>query len=310
MKRTKLAILTAAVLVAITPALRAQSLEELKAAKLKEEFFKKADWILDYDQAREEAKKSGKVIFTYFSRSYSACPACHALEAGALITDDFAKFAKDYILYCHITTMIPGEKYGDLLEQKGGHAFPFLVFMDAGGDVIVEHEGERSASAFTSSGEKARGWLALKDKAAKGDAAAKIDFAILQLSMGQAKPEEAQKTIQEAGALSKEQQAKLDAELVNAEIRIAVRAVRNDEQAAELGKKYYARMREGKPAPTADNAIQAYYMLGMDAAAEAKDAATFETAYKVLFEKYGKMEGAGAFFEAKQKQLKELQEKK
>ncbi|MFN0207907.1 MAG: hypothetical protein ACKVS6_16490 [Planctomycetota bacterium] len=39
--------------------------------KLKKPFFSKANWILDYDKAREEAKKSNKVIFTYFSRSYS-----------------------------------------------------------------------------------------------------------------------------------------------------------------------------------------------------------------------------------------------
>jgi hypothetical protein len=38
---------------------------------LKEEWLKKADWITDYDKAREEAKKSGKMIFGYFTRSYA-----------------------------------------------------------------------------------------------------------------------------------------------------------------------------------------------------------------------------------------------
>ena len=42
-----------------------------KEAKLKKEFFKKAPWFTDYDKARAEAKKSKKVIFTYFTRSYS-----------------------------------------------------------------------------------------------------------------------------------------------------------------------------------------------------------------------------------------------
>ena len=42
-----------------------------KAAKLEKEFFKKAPWFTDYDKARAEAKKSKKVIFTYFTRSYS-----------------------------------------------------------------------------------------------------------------------------------------------------------------------------------------------------------------------------------------------
>ncbi len=42
-----------------------------KEAKLKKEFFTKAPWFTDYDKARAEAKKSKKVIFTYFTRSYS-----------------------------------------------------------------------------------------------------------------------------------------------------------------------------------------------------------------------------------------------
>ena len=39
--------------------------------KLKAEFFKKATWITDFDQAKAEAKKSGKLIFAYFTRSYA-----------------------------------------------------------------------------------------------------------------------------------------------------------------------------------------------------------------------------------------------
>jgi hypothetical protein len=39
-------------------------------AKLQAEFLQKAAWVTDYDAAREEAKKTGKVIFAYFTRSY------------------------------------------------------------------------------------------------------------------------------------------------------------------------------------------------------------------------------------------------
>jgi hypothetical protein len=39
--------------------------------KLKKEFLKKADWLLDYDRARAEAKKTGKVLLVYFTRSYA-----------------------------------------------------------------------------------------------------------------------------------------------------------------------------------------------------------------------------------------------
>ena len=49
----------------------AQSNEEKLEKKLKEPWLVEGGWITDYDKAQEEAKKSGKLIFAYFSRSYS-----------------------------------------------------------------------------------------------------------------------------------------------------------------------------------------------------------------------------------------------
>ena len=42
-----------------------------KEAKLKKAFLQNATWYTDYDKARAAAKKSNKVLFTYFTRSYS-----------------------------------------------------------------------------------------------------------------------------------------------------------------------------------------------------------------------------------------------
>ena len=39
--------------------------------KVAKEFVSYGHWMLDYDKAREKAKAEGKLIFTYFSRSYS-----------------------------------------------------------------------------------------------------------------------------------------------------------------------------------------------------------------------------------------------
>ena len=47
------------------------TLIEQREDKLESRFLKKANWILDYDEARAEAKKQGKLIFTYFTRSYA-----------------------------------------------------------------------------------------------------------------------------------------------------------------------------------------------------------------------------------------------
>ena len=48
-----------------------ESNEEKLEKKLQESWLVDGGWITDYDKAREEAKKSDKFIFTYFTRSYA-----------------------------------------------------------------------------------------------------------------------------------------------------------------------------------------------------------------------------------------------
>lgn len=47
------------------------ALKERLTKKLAEPWVTKADWITNYDKAREASKKSGKPIFAYFTRSYA-----------------------------------------------------------------------------------------------------------------------------------------------------------------------------------------------------------------------------------------------
>ena len=58
----------------LTAGLSAQSQDDLiaeRAKKLAKPIFKEGNWIFDYDEARAEAKKQGKLLFTYFTRSYA-----------------------------------------------------------------------------------------------------------------------------------------------------------------------------------------------------------------------------------------------
>ena len=48
-----------------------EALIKLREEKLAKEVFKKAPWMFDFDKARETAKNEGKLIFTYFTRSYA-----------------------------------------------------------------------------------------------------------------------------------------------------------------------------------------------------------------------------------------------
>ena len=212
------------------------------------------------------------------------------------------KFSKDYVLFCHITTQIQGEKHGNLLEEKGGEGFPYIIFMDSQGSILATHEEERSAQGFAKTGEKARAFVSLKEKAAKGDKAAQVDLILLQLDMGQLKAADAETQLKAAGALTKEQQAKLDEILVNASVMDTVKGIESENDAKAAGKKFYEMQKAGKPGPSSEQAIQPYYILGMNAAEEAKDAA--------LKAKFGSNSQAKKFFEAKDKKLEELKAEK
>ncbi len=48
-----------------------QALVDKHKKKLASEFLKKAAWFTDYDKARAAAKKSDKLMFGYFTRSYA-----------------------------------------------------------------------------------------------------------------------------------------------------------------------------------------------------------------------------------------------
>ncbi len=48
-----------------------EELIEKRDKKLASKFLSNGEWILDYDEALKTAKQSGKMVFGYFTRSYS-----------------------------------------------------------------------------------------------------------------------------------------------------------------------------------------------------------------------------------------------
>lgn len=66
-----LAAICALAMTGVASAQQEGTLEQKRDKKLAEPFMKNAAWMTDYDKAREEAKKSGKLIFAYFCRSYA-----------------------------------------------------------------------------------------------------------------------------------------------------------------------------------------------------------------------------------------------
>lgn len=67
----RISLLAAVALAAAASSAQAQSNEEKRDQKLKSPFLSKAAWITDFTAAKAEAKKAGKPIFAYFTRSYA-----------------------------------------------------------------------------------------------------------------------------------------------------------------------------------------------------------------------------------------------
>ena len=232
------------------------------------------------------------------------------MEGGALLTDAFVEFSKDYVLYCNIMSRVPGDKHQNLLMEKGGMGFPYLVFLDAEGNVLAKHEGARDADGFRETGKKVRAFLELRKKAETGGPGAKLDYLIARLDLGHAKVGDAEREVGGLGTLSAEQKARFEVALTNATILETVRAIQNDEGAEQAGKKFYEMYKAGKAAPTSDDAVQAYWILLMDCAEEQKDAVAFEAGFKALKAKFGELPQAQKWFKEKEETLKKLKESK
>jgi hypothetical protein len=71
MSTARTSVTALALLLAMAATGSAQSNEEKLEAKLKEPFVSNAAWVLDYADAMKKAKAENKVIFAYFTRSYS-----------------------------------------------------------------------------------------------------------------------------------------------------------------------------------------------------------------------------------------------
>jgi len=72
MRTARTSVSALALLLAMAATGAAQdTLESKLEHKLKEPFLSNASWVLDYAEAMKKAKAENKVIFAYFTRSYS-----------------------------------------------------------------------------------------------------------------------------------------------------------------------------------------------------------------------------------------------
>lgn len=300
-----------ALLTALALAAAAQDPAGLKAAldeKLGKPFVKKAPWILDYDKALAESKSSGRLIFAFFTRSYAPCPPCMAVEDGVLVEDGISDFAKRYVLFLHVTSRIEGRRHDNLLEEKGGDAFPCLVFLDAEGRVVGRHEGERTLKAFDETGRLAASVPDLR-KQAETDTAAAVELLRAEHRLGVLTAEAARTAAGRLKDLNAEQKRRIDGLLADFEVREIRGALRFGpglEEATKAAAAKFAEMKKAGRIPEGESEVQTFWILLLDDAERRRDVAGFEEALKALKARFGQAQEAQDYLRKAEERLEAL----
>lgn len=194
------------------------------------------------------------------------------MESGPLSTPEFKEFAKDVVLFCHITTRIKGRKHDDLLGKVGGRGFPHLVVMNAEGDVLSVVQ-RRSVEGFRAAVEAGEAYQALKSKADRTPDE-ELELIQMDLDLGNAKPAEALERLQGLEGADPEKvsalEAKLEAVAFDATIDEVLQSAGQptneaEQQAAikKIGTTFWEHYQAGKRPSGAMQASTAFYSLLM-----------------------------------------------
>lgn len=177
----------------------------------------------------------------------------------------------------HLTTRVKTDPHQNLLREKGGSGFPYLVFMNAEGDVIAQQR-DRSVAGFTKTLTALTTLASLEKKAAAGDRDAAVELFIAQLDLGKHKVADAKARLKELGELSPEQRARVNEPLTNLEVQELMSSARSADAQKAVREQLLAMRKEGR-VPTGMYATSFWSQLLMKAEADkdiplAEDAAT------------------------------------
>jgi hypothetical protein len=219
------------------------------------------------------------------------------VEDGVFRSAAFQEFSKDYVMFLHVTTMIEGRKGDDLLMRIGGAAFPYVAVMDVDGSVVREHNAAPTVEAFKETGAVGRKRLELRKKAAAGDRAAILQFALARATAGQITSRKLEREIARVGELSPAEEQLYKRTLTT---------LRFDEARIYAQGAWYARMLAAGLVPEGDEKQTAFYLEILKWAEFQEDVATYERALEEMRRMHGEEKRVAEFFEMADSKLAEL----
>jgi hypothetical protein len=226
-----------------------------------------------------------------------------------LSSKEFGEFAKEFVVLAHVTTQIKDRKDDDLLGKKGGRGFPYLVALDAQGDVIAKLKGGRTIEGFRAMMADGAKFVEVRGKPKKT-----LDDEIFLLghdiAMGNADLEKAKARAAALKGLNDAQKKQIDGQILGLEIQAAMpRGAKSAEEAKPrmlaAGKTFAEWWAKGRE-PVSEEAIGNFYSLILDHAEAQKDAALFEKALGKLRDQFGSNAQAAGFFKKQEERLAAL----
>jgi len=192
-----------------------------------------------------------------------------------LSTESFQAFAKDKVLYCHVTTHIEGDADDGLLGKKGGGGWPYVVAMDGKGRVLSKLKA-RSVEGFEGMLEEARASL---EKRKNPDLSTDEKIALLEfdISVGNVDAAGAKEALAGMKDISDEQRARVNGAIANGEVQAILSTIKGKPDFPEAGKKLYELAKAGR-VPTNERLARTFWFLQIEYAESSENVELFRSA--------------------------------
>tara|TARA_R110002073_G_scaffold217277_1_gene377404 strand:+ start:187 stop:873 length:687 start_codon:yes stop_codon:yes gene_type:complete len=211
------------------------------------------------------------------------------LENGAFSDKAMKKFGKKVVLFCHISSRVDGDPHQDLKAKRDTGGFPGLVFLDASGELLMEHNDNRRVMSFDTYADSLieldKHQVALKG----GDLAAAMPLLIQKMELGMLSDAAAAEERAKLGKLSASDARRLDE--LQRDLKI-VNLIRTNDVRSAAGRTATARklleLTKSEGLPKAGMAQREYWPLIASHAIATSDKKLLKAAIKATKKAYGK----------------------
>jgi hypothetical protein len=245
--------------------------------KLAAPFLRCSAWTTDFEQAKEAAKASGRIVLGYFTRSYAPCGPCTQLEQTIFAKPDFVEFARGVVLFCHVSTRLPSDPSAFLFTELGGTAFPTVMALDAEGHVLARRTGVRCLRDLRDLVADGTAFARAIAQSAQASPEVRAEVLAQRIAFGHLTSEEARVAVAALGALSAERASDFETAIVARECAVVLLEIRkaSDESSRLRAARRFVEMKNAGRVPADANA-PAFWDWVTAYAAHVRDVALFE----------------------------------